>query len=201
MQTRKSGSGWVVSATRGSHHEGGSQTPERPPVLAGRSSPRAAKRRPYRTSTNSSSRGWAGRRSTPSAKVGGGESQRGHSSLATLKQRSQGCSTKLATPLLAGHPALIGRHAPFDVSPAAAERWLHHMSGALDATPEIDPDSRRRMWNFFRHTAYFLVGGQELMRERAAQQAAAAAAAAAAGEGGAAAGASGGAAAGPPPLP
>uniref|UniRef100_A0A7N0UQZ8 Hemoglobin n=1 Tax=Kalanchoe fedtschenkoi TaxID=63787 RepID=A0A7N0UQZ8_KALFE len=61
-----------------------------------------------------------------------------------------------------GHPALIGRHRPFPVTHRAAERWLHHMKLALDGVPEIDPDSKTKMMNFFRHTAYFLVAGDEL---------------------------------------
>lgn len=32
-----------------------------------------------------------------------------------------------------GHPRLRMRHQPFDVTPAAKERWLHHMHAALDA--------------------------------------------------------------------
>ncbi|MCI15159.1 group 2 truncated hemoglobin YjbI-like, partial [Trifolium medium] len=44
----------------------------------------------------------------------------------------------------------------------AAERWLHHMQQALDTTPDIDDDSKIKMMNFFRHTAYFLVAGDEL---------------------------------------
>lgn len=74
-----------------------------------------------------------------------------------------------------GHPALLGRHRDFDVSPAAAERWLSHMRDALDATPDIDDDSRKRMWAFLRHTAYFLVAGQRMMKEREAEAAAEAA--------------------------
>lgn len=31
-----------------------------------------------------------------------------------------------------GHPRLRMRHAPFPVTPAAKERWLHHMHAALD---------------------------------------------------------------------
>ncbi|KAL9330953.1 hypothetical protein ACSQ67_000563 [Phaseolus vulgaris] len=61
-----------------------------------------------------------------------------------------------------GHPALIGRHRPFPVTHQAAERWLHHMQQALDSTPDIDDDSKTKMMNFFRHTAYFLVAGDEL---------------------------------------
>ncbi|KAH9622738.1 hypothetical protein KSS87_012989 [Heliosperma pusillum] len=61
-----------------------------------------------------------------------------------------------------GHPALIARHRPFSVTHQAAERWLHHMQEALDTTPEIDTDSKTKMMNFFRHTAFFLVAGDEL---------------------------------------
>ncbi|KAG6391267.1 hypothetical protein SASPL_149020 [Salvia splendens] len=61
-----------------------------------------------------------------------------------------------------GHPALIGRHRPFPVTHQAAERWLHHMQEALDTTKYIDSDSKTKMMNFFRHTAFFLVAGDEL---------------------------------------
>ncbi|KAL1352436.1 hypothetical protein HN51_016439 [Arachis hypogaea] len=64
-----------------------------------------------------------------------------------------------------GHPALIGRHRPFPVTHQAAERWLHHMQQALDTTAEIDDDSKIKMMNFFRHTAYFLVAGDELKNQ------------------------------------
>ncbi|KAL5729292.1 Two-on-two hemoglobin-3 [Ranunculus cassubicifolius] len=61
-----------------------------------------------------------------------------------------------------GHPALIGRHRPFPVTHEAAERWLGHMQQALDTSPDIDDDSKVKMMNFFRHTAFFLVAGDEL---------------------------------------
>ncbi|KNA13691.1 hypothetical protein SOVF_114260 [Spinacia oleracea] len=61
-----------------------------------------------------------------------------------------------------GHPALIARHRPFPVTHQAAERWLQHMQQAVDTTPDIDPDSKTKMMNFFRHTAFFLVAGDEL---------------------------------------
>nr|GMD41408.1 two-on-two hemoglobin-3 [Ipomoea batatas] len=64
-----------------------------------------------------------------------------------------------------GHPALIGRHRPFPVTHKAAERWLHHMQQALDATADIDDDSKTKMMNFFRHTAFFLVAGDELKNQ------------------------------------
>ncbi|GAB2223087.1 hypothetical protein Droror1_Dr00017224 [Drosera rotundifolia] len=61
-----------------------------------------------------------------------------------------------------GHPALIARHRPFPVTHQAAQRWLHHMQQALDSVTSIDPDSKVKMMNFFRHTAFFLVAGDEL---------------------------------------
>ncbi|EOY29645.1 Hemoglobin 3 isoform 2, partial [Theobroma cacao] len=64
-----------------------------------------------------------------------------------------------------GHPALIGRHRPFPVTHQAAERWLHHMEKALESTPDIDADSKIKMMNFFRHTAFFLVAGDELKNQ------------------------------------
>ncbi|KAI3855069.1 hypothetical protein MKX03_018463 [Papaver bracteatum] len=64
-----------------------------------------------------------------------------------------------------GHPALIGRHRPFPVTHQAAERWLHHMQLALDSATDIDADSRIKMMNFFRHTAFFLVAGDELKKQ------------------------------------
>ncbi|XP_071706807.1 group 2 truncated hemoglobin 3-2 [Rutidosis leptorrhynchoides] len=64
-----------------------------------------------------------------------------------------------------GHPALIGRHRPFPVTHKAAERWLHHMQQALVNATVIDEDSKTRMLNFFRHTAYFLVAGNDLKNQ------------------------------------
>ncbi|POO03904.1 Truncated hemoglobin [Trema orientale] len=68
-----------------------------------------------------------------------------------------------------GHPALIARHRPFPVTHQAAERWLHHMQQALDSTPDIDADSKIKMMNFFRHTAFFLVAGDELKKNQIQQ--------------------------------
>ncbi len=55
-----------------------------------------------------------------------------------------------------GHPALIMRHLKFNMSLKATERWVYHMQNALEATAEIDTDSKGRMLDFFTHTAYFL---------------------------------------------
>ncbi|KAB2027715.1 hypothetical protein ERO13_D05G051050v2 [Gossypium hirsutum] len=64
-----------------------------------------------------------------------------------------------------GDPALIGRHRPFPVKHQAAERWLHHMEKALESTPYIDADSKLKIMKFFRHTAFFLVAGDELKNQ------------------------------------
>ncbi|KAL6556606.1 Two-on-two hemoglobin-3 [Orobanche gracilis] len=65
-----------------------------------------------------------------------------------------------------GHPALIARHRPFPVTCQAAERWLHHMQQSLDTTSDIDSESKIKMMNFFRHTAFFLAAGDELKNQK-----------------------------------
>ena len=65
-----------------------------------------------------------------------------------LEQVSCNHKSTLKLNILAGHPALIGRHRPFPVTHQAAERWLHHMQQALDSTPDIDDDSKIKMMNF-----------------------------------------------------
>ncbi|KAK4364941.1 hypothetical protein RND71_016299 [Anisodus tanguticus] len=83
--------------------------------------------------------------------------------LVSVKHKSfLGLSFLLGLP--AGHPALIGRHRPFPVTHKAAERWLQHMQQALDNVTDIDKDSKIKM-NFFRHTAFFLVAGDELKNQ------------------------------------
>ncbi|KAG0586688.1 hypothetical protein KC19_2G109000 [Ceratodon purpureus] len=61
-----------------------------------------------------------------------------------------------------GNSALIARHGPYPVTERAAARWLFHMKSALDQTDDIDFDSKTRMFNYFKHTAFFLVAGKEL---------------------------------------
>ncbi|KAJ0780021.1 hypothetical protein HanPI659440_Chr06g0232961 [Helianthus annuus] len=39
------------------------------------------------------------------------------------------------------------------------------MQQALDNATDIDQESKTRMLNFFRHTAYFLVAGNDLKNE------------------------------------
>lgn len=49
-----------------------------------------------------------------------------------------------------GSTALIARHGPYPITERAAARWLFHMKTALDKSPEIDLDSKTRMFNFFK---------------------------------------------------
>ena len=69
-----------------------------------------------------------------------------------------------------GHPALIGRHATFDISLKNVKIWLQYMRESLDAIEAIDNDSKERLWNYLQHTAYFLHVGTGLARERMAQE-------------------------------
>jgi hemoglobin len=65
-----------------------------------------------------------------------------------------------------GHPRLRMRHAPFPVTPAAADRWLVHFSDGLDAV-DLTPEQRRTFWDYVTHAARFMVNTFE---EPAAQR-------------------------------
>jgi len=61
-----------------------------------------------------------------------------------------------------GHPALIGRHIQFDMRKEHADRWMYHMENTLNVLENkqvLDLDSKQRMLNYFKHTAYFLHAG------------------------------------------
>ncbi len=55
-----------------------------------------------------------------------------------------------------GHPRLRMRHAPFAVTPAAAERWLVHFRAALDEAP-LTPEQDTQFWEYVTHAAQFMV--------------------------------------------
>jgi len=57
-----------------------------------------------------------------------------------------------------GQPRLRMRHAPFAIDPAARDRWLHHMRGALAAS-DAPPEARAEMLAYFETAA-------EAMRNR-----------------------------------
>ena len=55
-----------------------------------------------------------------------------------------------------GHPRLRMRHAPFAVTPAAAQRWLVHFREALDSV-QLTPEQDARFWEYVTHAAQFMV--------------------------------------------
>lgn len=55
-----------------------------------------------------------------------------------------------------GHPRLRMRHAPFAVTPAAAERWLIHFRAGMD-TVDLTPEQDARLWDYVTHAAKFMV--------------------------------------------
>ena len=59
-----------------------------------------------------------------------------------------------------GHPRLRMRHAPFQVTPAAAQRWLVHFRAGLDAA-NLTPEQDERFWDYVTHAAQFMVNTLE----------------------------------------
>jgi len=59
-----------------------------------------------------------------------------------------------------GHPRLRMRHAPFAVTPAAAQRWLVHFRAGLDAA-ELTPEQDAQFWDYVTHAAQFMVNTLE----------------------------------------
>ena len=59
-----------------------------------------------------------------------------------------------------GHPRLRMRHAPFKVTPAAAERWLVHFRAGLDSA-DLTPEQHERFWDYVTHAAQFMVNSME----------------------------------------
>jgi hemoglobin len=64
-----------------------------------------------------------------------------------------------------GHPRLRMRHAPFAVTPHAAERWLVHFRAGLDAV-ELTPEQDARFWDYVQHAAQFMVNTFEDSSDR-----------------------------------
>jgi len=55
-----------------------------------------------------------------------------------------------------GHPRLRMRHAPFAVTPAAAERWLLHFRAGLESA-NLTPAQEQTFWDYVTHAAQFMV--------------------------------------------
>ncbi|CAM9667691.1 unnamed protein product [Chrysoparadoxa australica] len=59
-----------------------------------------------------------------------------------------------------GRLRLMGRHAPYDLNPKTAQRWLEHMEAALDDVKEVDDQTKGEMMQYFKHTAHLLVASK-----------------------------------------
>jgi len=59
-----------------------------------------------------------------------------------------------------GHPRLRMRHAPFRITPAAAERWLTHFRAGLDEVA-LPPELDAQFWAYVQHAARFMVNTLE----------------------------------------
>jgi hemoglobin len=55
-----------------------------------------------------------------------------------------------------GHPRLRMRHAPFAVTPALRDRWLHHMRQAVDSI-SLTAEQDQELWSYLERAAYFMV--------------------------------------------
>jgi hemoglobin len=55
-----------------------------------------------------------------------------------------------------GHPRLRMRHAPFEVTPQARDRWLVHFRAGLDRA-ELSPEHDAQFWAYVQHAAQFMV--------------------------------------------
>ncbi len=55
-----------------------------------------------------------------------------------------------------GHPRLRMRHAPFQVTPAARDRWLLHFREGLEAA-NLPAEQEAQFWDYVTHAAQFMV--------------------------------------------
>ncbi len=55
-----------------------------------------------------------------------------------------------------GHPRLRMRHAPFEVTPEARDRWLGHFRAGLDSAG-LTAEQDERFWTYAQHAAQFMV--------------------------------------------
>lgn len=55
-----------------------------------------------------------------------------------------------------GHPRLRMRHVPFKVTPAARDRWLHHMRVAVDEL-DLAPIHHATLWDYLERAAQSLI--------------------------------------------
>ncbi|MCW2751805.1 MAG: globin [Aeromicrobium sp.] len=59
-----------------------------------------------------------------------------------------------------GHPRLRMRHAPFEVTPAARDRWLSHFREGLDKAA-LPPELDAQFWAYVEHAAAFMINSAD----------------------------------------
>ncbi len=59
-----------------------------------------------------------------------------------------------------GHPRLRMRHGPFEVTPQQRDRWLTHMSAAIDSI-DLSPMDEELMRGYMNHAANFMVNAPD----------------------------------------
>jgi hemoglobin len=59
-----------------------------------------------------------------------------------------------------GHPRLRLRHQPFQINPAARDRWLLHMRAAVDSL-ELAPLQQGMLWDYLERAAHAMVNTLE----------------------------------------
>ncbi len=61
---------------------------------------------------------------------------------------------------------LVGRHANYQITSDAAERWLVHMNGAIDEHEELkhDEEAKEYLKKYFRYTAFYIVVASVYMK-------------------------------------
>ena len=65
-----------------------------------------------------------------------------------------------------GFPSLISRHAKYNISEELIEKWLCIMDDAISEMADIfDIDGKRKLMNFFRHTAYTFIAYRHILEE------------------------------------
>ncbi len=56
-----------------------------------------------------------------------------------------------------GHPRLRMRHMPFRIGQAERDAWMRHMTAAVTASPDLDPELERRFMDYFSMAADHLI--------------------------------------------
>ena len=61
---------------------------------------------------------------------------------------------------------LVGRHANYSIGAKAADRWVFHMLQSIHEHPRMveDVEAKRKLENYFRYTAHYIVIASEYMR-------------------------------------